>query len=179
MIIKESKIIKIPAELQEEKIEIRSGEVGILIGENQKLNLEVILSGEGAALDLKGVFWGRNSAVQNIILRVVQRAPRTVCRANFRAALADSSCSFFEGLVRMEKEAIGSVGHLSYKALLLSRGARSRPTPRLEVLTKKVASASHAASVGKIAEDQLFYLQSRGISSDEAKRLIINGFLQS
>lgn len=178
MIIKENKIIKIPVEFSEEKIEIKNGEVKIFVGENPKLNLEVILSGEGASLNLQGVFLGKNKAAQDIKLIVIQRAPRTVCRVNFRAALDDSSVSFFDGLVRMEKEAVDSVGILSYKALLLSSSARSRPTPRLEVLTKKVASASHAASVGKIEESQLFYLQSRGIDLKKAKDLIIDGFLK-
>lgn len=174
----EKQIIKIPADRVEEKIEIRGGEASVFIGENPQLNLEVILSGKGASLNLQGIFWGRDSASQNIKVSVVQRAPHTVCRANFRAALFDSSSSFFDGLVRMEKEATGSAGRLSYKALLLSDKARSRPIPRLEVLTKKVASASHEASVGKIDERQLFYLQSRGLSSKEAKDLIVAGFLK-
>ena len=173
-----SKIIKIPHECEEKKIEIRSGEVEVLVGENPKLNLEVILSGEGSSLNLQGIFWGRDSAIQDIKLVVIQRAPRTTCRVNFRAALSDSSSSFFDGLVRMEKEAIGSTGKLSYKALLLSDKARARPIPSLEVLTKKVASASHEASVGKIDYRQLFYLQSRGLSSKDAKKLIVEGFLR-
>lgn len=174
----ENKIIKISPECREKKIEIRGGETQIFIGENPKFDLEVILSGEGASLNLQGVFWGRDSAEQDIKLSVIQCAPKTICRVNFRAALNDSSSSFFDGLVRMEKEAVGSVGHLSYKALLLSDKARSRPIPRLEVLTKKVASAGHEASVGKIDERQLFYLQSRGLSSEDAKKLIVEGFLK-
>ncbi len=175
----ENKIITIPRDCTEEKIEIQGGEVSVFIGENPKLNLEVILSGEGASLNLRGIFLGRDSGMQDIKLSVIQRAPHTICRVNFRVALADSSSSFFDGLVRMEKGAVGAVGFLSYKAILLSDKARSRPIPRLEVLTKKVASASHEASVGKIDERQLFYLQSRGLSLDEARRLIVNGFLQS
>lgn len=174
----ENKIIKIPQDCAEKKIEIRSGEASVFIGQNPKLNLEVILSGKGASLDLQGSFWGLGSAAQDIKLILIQRAPQTVCRVNFRAALSDSSSSFFDGLVRMEKEAVGSVGQLSYKALLLSDKARSRPIPRLEVLTKKVASASHEASVGKIDERQLFYLQSRGLSLKDAKKLIVEGFLK-
>lgn len=175
---RENKIIKIPQDCLEEKIEIRGGETQIFIGENPKLDLEVILFGEGASLNLQGSFLGQGSAAQDIKLLVVQRAPQTVCRVNFRAVLSDSSSSFFDGLVRMEREAAGSVGQLSYKALLLSDKARSRPIPRLEVLTKKVASASHEASVGKIDERQLFYLQSRGLSLEDAKRLIVEGFLK-
>lgn len=175
----ENKIIKIPVDCVKEKIEIQSGEASVSIGENPKLDLEVILSGEGASLNLQGTFQGHDFVTQDIKLLVIQRAPYTVCRVSFRAALSDSSSSFFDGLVRMEKEAVGSVGQLSYKALLLSDKTRSRPIPRLEVFTQKVASASHEASVGKIDAGQLFYLQSRGLSCKEAGALIVAGFLQS
>ena len=178
IILEEDRIVKIPYDCIEEKIEIRGGEVQIFIGKNPKLNLEVILSGQGASLNLQGVFFGKNKAAQDLKLLVIQRAPQTTARVNFRAALNDSSFSIFDCLIRMEKEAVDSIGMLSYKALLLSSGARSRPTPKLEVLTKKVAAASHAASVGKIEENQLFYLQSRGISLTEAKKLIVEGFLK-
>ena len=81
-------------------------------------------------------------------------------------------------MIRVEEAAKDSRGYLSYHALLLSPDARAKPIPRLEVLTKEVASLGHAASVGKIDAEQLFYLQSRGLSRDEAKKVIVGGFLR-
>lgn len=171
--------IRIAPEILAEQIEVqRDGRLTVFIGQNPKLELEVILSGEDSSLNIIGTFRGVGSDMQDIILRVFQRAARTDCRVEFRAALAGSSFSKFDGLVRMEETAAGATGALSYKALLLSEQARAKPIPRLEVLTKEVASASHAASVGSLDPQQLFYMQSRGLSREEAENLIVNGFLQ-
>jgi len=67
---------------------------------------------------------------------------------------------------------------LSYRALLLSDQAKARPIPKLEILNKNVARARHEVSVGKISAEELFYLQSRGISAPDAERMLIDGFLR-
>ena len=174
----EQKIIHIDPLVAEERIEIgEQGSVAVHIGANRKLNLEVVLAGREASVNIRGIFLGKNSDAQEIIIRAVLAAPKTSCHMQFRAALTDTSSSFFDGLIRVEEGAKDSRGFLSYKALLLGTGARAKPIPRLEVLTKEVASLGHAASVGKIDPDQLFYLQSRGLSRTEAENLIVDGFL--
>lgn len=174
----EEKEIRIDPHAEREEIEIKEqGSATIFIGDNPKLVLGVLLSGRGAALHIVGRFAGAGDARQEITLKAVLQAPETRCRIDMRTALADTSASFFDGLIRMEEGAKDAEGHLAYKALLLSPGARAKPIPRLEILTKEVASAGHAASVGKIDEEQLFYLQSRGLTRREAERLIIEGFL--
>ena len=77
----------------------------------------------------------------------------------------------------MTERAIDANARLSYRSLLLSKQSRAIPTPRLEVLTKLIASATHEAAVGTIDQDQLFYLQSRGLSREEAEKIIVEGFL--
>ena len=151
----------------------------LYVGANKKLRLEVALAGERAVVKIIGMFLGRGHGAQEVVMRVIMAAPKTECDINFRAALCDTSSSFFDGLIRVEEPAKDSRGFLSYKALLLSPGARAKPIPRLEVLTKEVASLGHAASVGKINPDQLFYLRSRGLSRAEAENLIVDGFLGS
>ncbi len=174
----EEKEIHIGLQVSQEEIEIQEqGSARIFIADNPRLALSVLLAGRGASVALIGRFLGRHDSRQEIMLRAVMTAPDTRCRVDMRAALADTSASFFDGLIRVEEQAKNATGFLSYKALLLSSGARAKPIPRLEVLTKEVASLGHAASVGKIDEEQLFYLQSRGISRAEAERLIVKGFL--
>lgn len=174
----EKKEIRIDPQTEQEEIEIRErGNVRIFVADNPRLALAVRLAGRGAAVVIAGRFLGARDARQEISLRVVLSAPETKCRIDFRAALAGSSASFFDGLIRVEESAKNAMGFLSYKALLLSSGARANPIPRLEVLTKEVASLGHAASVGKIDEEQLFYLQSRGIARPDAEKLIVDGFL--
>lgn len=175
----EEKGIEIDPALEQEEIEIHErGGARIFIGDNPRLALAVNLAGRGAAVVIAGRFLGTDDTRQDITLRVVMRSPETKCRVDMRAVLAGSSASFFDGLIRVEEGAKNTTGFLSYKALLLSPGARAKPIPRLEVLTKEVASLGHAASVGKIDEDQLFYLQSRGILRPDAEKLIVEGFLR-
>lgn len=174
----EKKEIRIDPHAEREDIEIgEQGSATIFIAGNSKLTFSAKLSGRGAALNVVGRFAGTGDMRQDIMLKAVMQAPETRCRIDMRTALTDTSASFFDGLIRVEEGAKNAEGHLAYKALLLSPGARAKPIPRLEILTKEVASAGHAASVGKIEEDQLFYLQSRGLSRREAMRLIVEGFL--
>lgn len=174
----EEKVIRIDPNTEEQEIEIHErGSARVFIGANKKLRLEVVLAGERASVVIVGRFLGKNAEAQDAAVRVVMQAPKTECDIQFRAALADTSASFFDGLIRVEEGAKDAKGFLSYKALLLSPGARAKPMPRLEALTKEVASLGHAASVGKMDEGQLFYLQSRGLPREAAERLIVDGFL--
>ena len=174
----EEKIIYIDPITEQETIEIQEqASATIYIGANKKLHLAIMLAGEGASVAVTGRFLGKDNDTQDTTMRVVMCSPDTRCDIHFRAALADSSSSFFDGLIRVEEGAKNARGYLSYRALLLSPNARAKPIPRLEVLTKEAASLGHAASVGKIDADQLFYLQSRGLSRKEAEKIIVEGFL--
>ena len=174
----ENQTIHIDPATEREMIEIQEqGSATIYIGANKTLCLDVALTGTNASVKIIGRFLGANEDTQEITARVVMQARLTNCRIDFRTALRSASSSFFDGMIRVEEGAKNSRGHLSYHALLLSPNARAKPIPRLEVLTKEVASLGHAASVGKINEEQLFYLQSRGLSHEEAERIIVEGFL--
>ena len=175
----ENQTIHIDPAKEQETIEIQEhGSATIYIGANKTLRLDVALTGIGASVKIIGRFLGTDEDKQDITARLVIQAPLTDCQIDFRAVLHGSSSSFFDGMIRVEEGAKDSRGFLSYKALLLSSGARAKPIPRLEVFTKEVASLGHAASVGKIDAEQLFYLQSRGLSRDEAKKVIVGGFLR-
>ena len=176
----ENQTIHIDPATEQETIEIQErGSATIYIGANKALRLDVELTGIGASVKIMGRFLGANEDMQEITTRVAMHAPETDCRIDFRTALRSTSSSFFDGMIRVEEGAKDSRGFLSYRALLLSPDARAKPIPRLEVLTKEVASLGHAASVGKINPEQLFYLQSRGLSYSEAEKIIVEGFLRS
>jgi Fe-S cluster assembly scaffold protein SufB len=171
--------IVIPVDQDVETVELKKDACGrIFISGSRRLRLDVILSGENAVLEINGTFAGNADEEQNIILNIVQDAPHTSCNVRFRTAVDGASVSRFDGLIRMTERAIDSYAHLSYRSMLLSKQSRAMPIPRLEILTKQVASASHEASVGNIDAQQLFYLQSRGLSREEAGKLIIDGFLK-
>lgn len=88
------------------------------------------------------------------------------------------SRAVFTGNVRMEKEAAQSEAVLSDHVLLLSPEAHADSVPGLEIETLEV-KASHAATVGQVDEEELFYLESRGLTPEAARRLIVRGFLRS
>ena len=181
MIIAEHKQLDIiiPPDQQSEIIELKQGAHGrIYIEGARKLQFEAVLSGERAQLEIMGTFAGNNNQEQDITIRVVQDAAHTACNIRFRCALQESSLSRFDGLIRMTERAIDANARLSYRSLLLSNQSRAIPTPRLEVLTKHIVSATHEAAVGTIDQDQLFYLQSRGLSRKEAEKIIVEGFLK-
>ena len=94
-------------------------------------------------------------------------------------AVADgNSRAIFTGNLLMEPAAVQSEAYLADHVLLLSENARADSIPGLEIKAADV-KASHAASVGQVDEEQLFYLESRGLAPAEARRLIVVGFLRS
>ena len=91
--------------------------------------------------------------------------------------LKDSSRSVFKGMIRIGKDAKNANAYLAGHAILLSPNAKSDAIPGLEILTNDV-KATHAASVAQIDADQIFYMMTRGLSEDEAKKFIVLGFLE-
>ncbi|MFT4311662.1 MAG: SufD family Fe-S cluster assembly protein [Candidatus Woesearchaeota archaeon] len=92
-----------------------------------------------------------------------------------RSVLLDKSQTLSRGLVRIEKDAFGSQGYEKQDALLLGEHAQADAIPNLEIQNHDV-SCSHGSTVGRIDQDALFYLRSRGISLEQAQRLIIYSY---
>lgn len=93
-----------------------------------------------------------------------------------RAVVEDEGSLKLKGKILIQKDAIGANAFLRFKVLLLGKNARAEVDPELEILTNDVR-ASHAASVGQIDLEQLFYLMSRGINKKESIKLIVEAFL--
>ena len=95
-----------------------------------------------------------------------------------KGALLDRSKSFMKGLITIEKSAVGTDSFLGEFGMNLSRAARAVAIPSLEIDQPDCRRAAHSSSVGPIDPAQLFYLESRGISPDEARKFIVLGFLE-
>ena len=102
-------------------------------------------------------------------------AQNTTSDLLYKGALKDHSRSVWQGMIYVAPGAIGTDGYQANRNLVLSKGARADSIPGLEILADDVR-CTHGATVGKIDEDQLFYLFSRGIPEKEAERLIVTGF---
>lgn len=104
-------------------------------------------------------------------------APDTYSRSVFKYATAGSSQVNVDGQVTIEKNAPGSDTHLLAKSLLLSEDSMSKVVPQLYVHNADVM-AGHGSALTPLPEEELFYLNSRGIGESESKLLVLQGFLQ-
>lgn len=95
-----------------------------------------------------------------------------------KGALLDRARSYMKGLITIEKSAVGTDSFLGEFGMNLSKAARSVAIPSLEIDQPDCRRAAHSSSVGPIDEAQLFYLESRGIPPDEARKFIVLGFLE-
>jgi Fe-S cluster assembly scaffold protein SufB len=95
-----------------------------------------------------------------------------------KGALLDRSRSFMKGMIVIDRSAVGTDSFLGEFGMNLSKQTRSVAIPSLEIDQPDCRRAAHASSVGPIDESQLFYLESRGIPPDEARKFIVMGFLE-
>ena len=95
-----------------------------------------------------------------------------------KGALTDRSRTYMKGLITIEKSAVGTDSFLGEFGMNLSRAARAVAIPSLEIDQPDCRRAMHSSSVGPIDANQLFYLESRGISPDDARKFIVLGFLE-
>ncbi len=95
-----------------------------------------------------------------------------------KGVFLDRARGYFKGLISIERSAIGTDSFLGEFAMLLTRKARSVAVPSLEIDQPNVRRAAHSSSVGPIDEGQIFYLMSRGLSRDAARKAIVLGFLE-
>ncbi len=109
--------------------------------------------------------------------KVVHGAPYTSSKIVSKSISKDGGRASYRGLLRVAKGAHHSKSNVVCDALLLDEASRSDTYPYIEIEEDNV-SVGHEASVSKIGEEQLFYLQSRGISVDEAAAMIVGGFIE-
>lgn len=95
-----------------------------------------------------------------------------------KGALLEASRSYMKGMITIDKTAIGTDSFLGEFGMNLSKKARAVAIPSLEIDQPDCRRAAHSSSVGPIDESQLFYLESRGIPPDEARKFIVLGFLE-
>lgn len=103
-------------------------------------------------------------------------SPYTKSDVVMRGVFKDKARAVFYGLADIEKDAHDSDSFLSEHAMLLNPGARANAIPSLQIKNANVR-AGHAATVGQIDEEQIFYLMTRGLSESEARKIIVEGFL--
>jgi len=137
----------------------------------------IYLVGEGASGEVLSVAYAGEGQHQDAGAKIVHAAANTSSRIVSKSISKDGGMTTYRGLVRVEAGATGCKSHVQCDALLLDEASRSRTFPYMEV-GEKDAEVAHEATVTKIAEEQLFYLQSRGLSQEQAIGMVVNGFVE-
>lgn len=143
-----------------------------------RVNPSVFLAEEGAEGELFGVYFA--DAGQHLEQQVFMHhiAPHTTGRVTYKGALnGDGARTVWIGDVLIGRGATGTDSYEQNRNLVLSDGTRADSIPNLEIETGDINGAGHASTTGRFDDEQLFYLQSRGIAEDEARRLVVLGFL--
>lgn len=145
-------------------------------GEETNINHEVFLNGKGASVTVLMLLLGKKTDRLLTNINVYHQKPETKSRVIVKGIIGDDANVDFNGLVKIEKKSKGSNAWLAAHLLLLSKNAKGRAVPSLEILENDV-KAGHATTVGRVNDLEIFYLMSRGLSKANAKSLIIQGFL--
>ena len=152
-------------------------ELGLLpiSGKLFKHTIENSIVGEGANASIKGFALGGDDQHFDFVTIQDHIGKRSTSHVDIRSALGDSSRNVYYGITRVEESALDAEAEQSNRNLLLSSNAKADSDPVLEILTSHVIKCGHAATVGPLDHDAVYYLQSRGLSSKEATKLLVSG----
>lgn len=134
-----------------------------------------ILNGEGARAEFTGVTFAGKGQNLDTGAKIVHNAPNTSSYMNTRSISKDGGISTFRSSVVVNRKAKGSKSSVSCQSLMLDDISRSDTIPAMDIRTQD-ADIGHEAKIGRISDEAVFYLMSRGISEEEARALIVSGF---
>jgi Fe-S cluster assembly protein SufD len=146
-------------------------------GDLVRLHPRVVYGGPGGEADLYGLYFA--DAGQHLEHRLFIDHDTPHCRSNvaYKGALQGKDArAVWIGDVLIRAAAEGTDTYELNRNLVLTDGARVDSVPNLEIETGEIVGAGHASATGRFDDEQLFYLQSRGIAADEARRLVVRGF---
>jgi len=147
-------------------------------GKVVRVNPSVELAGAGADGKLYGLSFADAGQHFESQVYLHHKGPHTVGDVLYKGALQGSGArSVWIGDVLIGPDAVGTDSYEANRNLVLTDGARADSIPNLEIQTGDIQGAGHASATGRFDDEQLFYLQARGIAEDEARRLVVLGFL--
>ena len=135
-------------------------------------DVEIDLRGDDSSADFEAVYFGDGKRKLDFNYVIRQRGKRTQATMNVRGALTDKSDKIFRGTLDFQRGAKNSTGRELEEVIILSSGTRNRSVP-LMLAAEDEVDGHHAVSVGRLDEEKIFYLMSRGLDKSEAERLIV------
>jgi len=140
-----------------------------------RVDLGASLEGPGARSEMLGLYYGTGDQHFDHETRQDHRVPHAQSDLLYKGALDDRSRAIFRGLIKVWPKAQRTDAYQTNRNLILSRRAQATSLPNLEIEADDVR-CSHAATVGHLDKEELFYIMSRGIPRREAERLVVFGF---
>ncbi|MGX6448231.1 Fe-S cluster assembly protein SufB [Patulibacter sp. S7RM1-6] len=137
----------------------------------------VYLMGEKAHGEVLSIAFAGNGQHQDAGAKIVHAAPNTTSNIFAKSISKDGGRSSYRGLLEVGKGAVGSKSKVVCDALLLDERSKTDTWPTIRIDEDQV-DIGHEATVSKVGEEQLFYLQCHGIDEEEAAKLIVNGFVE-
>ena len=137
----------------------------------------VVMVGPKASGEVLSVAYAGEGQHQDAGAKMTHAAPETTSKIVSKSISKDGGRSSYRGLVRVEDEAYGCKSHVQCDALILDEDSISDTYPYMEIGSKD-AVIGHEATVSKVADEQLFYLTSRGLTEEQATGMIVNGFIE-
>ncbi|WP_430885025.1 Fe-S cluster assembly protein SufB [Fusibacter sp. JL216-2] len=136
-----------------------------------------ILRGEGASSEFTGITFAAEGQYLDTGTKVVHSAPNTSSTVHSKSISKGGGHAFYRGLLRVTKNATGIKSTVNCESLMLDSASKSDTLPIIEVDNDQV-DIGHEARIGRISDEAIFYLMSRGIPEDEARAMIVRGFVE-
>ncbi|HHT73542.1 MAG TPA: Fe-S cluster assembly protein SufB [Firmicutes bacterium] len=136
-----------------------------------------ILRGEGAKAEFTGITFAGEGQYLDTGAKVVHAAPYTTSNINSKSISKGGGTAVYRGVVKITERAKHSKSTVSCESLMLDAQSRSDTIPVIDIATDEV-DMGHEAKIGRISDAAIFYLMSRGISEEEAKAMIVRGFVE-
>ena len=136
-----------------------------------------ILKGRGARAEYTGITFAAEGQYLDTGAKVVHAAPHTSSNINVRSIAKDGGHAYYRGLLKVNDSADHAKSTVSCESLMLDNESKSDTVPVMDLNTDDI-DIGHEAKVGRISEEAIFYLMSRGISEEEAKAMIVRGFVE-
>ncbi|MEP7763266.1 Fe-S cluster assembly protein SufD [Sanguibacter sp. 25GB23B1] len=146
-------------------------------GDVVRVTPDAEFAGEGGDVEMIGLYFADAGQHQEHRLFVDHAVPRCKSRVTYKGALQGAGAhTVWVGDVLIRAEAEGTDTYELNRNLVLTEGARADSVPNLEIETGLIEGAGHASATGRFDDEQLFYLQARGITEGDARRLVVRGF---
>ncbi|KKS96450.1 MAG: FeS assembly protein SufD, Fe-S cluster assembly protein SufD [Candidatus Gottesmanbacteria bacterium GW2011_GWA2_43_14] len=145
--------------------------------DNRTGSLEIAIDGSRSQVDILGFILGRGKQTLKLTTLQDHLKEQSVSDLLIKSVLFDSSRLYYEGTIRIRKGAQKSNAYQKNDNILMSKGTWADSRPKLEILANDVR-CTHGATVGRIDDEQLYYLKTRGLTGAKASVLVLSGFFR-